>query len=234
MRTRGRKLGLGSSAAAVVAALGARRLADSPGSALDAALQATICQLAYEAHKKAQGGGSGVDVVAAAFGGLRVCVAQPDGPPRHEELSLSGALQIEVWACPDSASTAALLGPVRALRRDDPTRYEGLVAAAIEGAGLCAGGGGAMSFLEGARLQREAMVELGDAVGAPILPRYLRELHKLTTPHAVVMQAGAGGGDVALHLGLGPSTLGFRNEAEKRGLWRLDLSLGARGLHTRV
>jgi phosphomevalonate kinase len=233
MRAHGRKLGLGSSAAAVVAALGARRLAASPPPALDGALRAAVCLAAYEAHRRAQGGGSGIDVVAAAFGGVRVCEVQEGGPPRHHELSLSGGLQIEVWACPGSASTAALLGPVRALRAADPGRYGQIVAPAIEGARLCAENGGALSFLEGARLQREAMIELGDAVGAPILPGYLRELHDLTAPHAVVFQAGAGGGDVALHLGLGPSSPGFRNEAETRGLWRLDLALGARGLHTR-
>jgi phosphomevalonate kinase len=230
MRAQGRKLGLGSSAAAVVAALGARRLADA---ALDEPLRAQICLDAFEAHRRAQGGGSGVDVVAAAFGGVRVCEAQADGPPRHHEISLSGGLHLEVWACPDSASTSALLGPVRALHAADRARYDALVAPAIEGAGLCAGGSGALAFLEGVRLQREAMIELGDAVGAPILPGYLRELHDLTSPHAVVMQAGAGGGDVALHLGLEPSGLRFRNEAETRGLWRLDLALGARGLHTR-
>src|SRR5215472_10009477 len=65
----GRKLGLGSSAAALVASLGARALAR--GEDLRSPIvRALIFRAARAAHARAQGGGSGVDVAASVHGGM--------------------------------------------------------------------------------------------------------------------------------------------------------------------
>ena len=67
--TRGQKLGLGSSAASLVASLGARALArgDDPR---HAAVRSEIFRAARDAHQRQQGGGSGVDVAASVHGGV--------------------------------------------------------------------------------------------------------------------------------------------------------------------
>src|SRR5690606_2525725 len=67
LRERGAKLGLGSSAAILVASLGAL---DPPGADQPRpAWRGRIYERALRAHRRAQGGGSGIDVAAAALGG---------------------------------------------------------------------------------------------------------------------------------------------------------------------
>jgi phosphomevalonate kinase len=65
----GKKLGLGSSAAAVVAALG--HVAAARGLDLgEAPVRRTIFDRARAAHGTVQSGGSGVDVAASVYGGV--------------------------------------------------------------------------------------------------------------------------------------------------------------------
>jgi len=98
LRKDGKKLGLGSSAAILVASLAALEV---PGDAelSDRELCARVYQRALLAHRMAQGGGSGIDVAASAHGGL--LVARRSG----SELALSpvafpSGLHFEVWASP--------------------------------------------------------------------------------------------------------------------------------------
>ena len=66
-----KKLGLGASAAILVASLAARAVAER-GPLSDLELATAVFPNALRAHALAQGGGSGVDVAAAAFGGTIV------------------------------------------------------------------------------------------------------------------------------------------------------------------
>ncbi|HEY2370743.1 MAG TPA: hypothetical protein VGH87_30320, partial [Polyangiaceae bacterium] len=63
------KLGLGSSAAALVAALGLRRAQAGEDLGAEKARR-DIFERAREVHARVQGGGSGVDVAASTFGGV--------------------------------------------------------------------------------------------------------------------------------------------------------------------
>lgn len=231
MRQGGRKLGLGSSAAVLVAALGARSLA--LGRSLDEPERRRIAEEAYQAHRLAQGGGSGIDIAAATHGGTLLCLVAPPQVPRWERLHLPEALHLEAWICPESASTPALLEPIRSLRRDAPAHYNALTGPAFEGAlaverALRAGDAG--QLLDGLLLQAEAMQALGEATGVPIFPPYLRALFERRPAGAVVAQSGAGGGDIALYWGREPSPAPWREEARGLGLELLPLSFEAEGL----
>ncbi|RYE94577.1 MAG: hypothetical protein EOO75_01595 [Myxococcales bacterium] len=231
LRMDGRKLGLGSSAAVLVAAIGARELA--LGRALDADARVRIALEAYEAHRTAQGGGSGIDIVTATEGGTLLCEVASGEPPRRRPVRLPCELVLEVWACPESASTSGLLGPVRELRRLDERRYQALTGPARQGAEQVAEallGGDLDSMLAGLQRQTEAMTALGEAAGVPILPPYLLHLAQRRDRGTVVMQSGAGGGDIALHLGRRPSSEAWRAEAALAGLQRLTLGVEAVGL----
>jgi phosphomevalonate kinase len=231
MRKDGRKLGLGSSAAVLVAALGARTRA--LGLPLDETTRALIADEAYMAHRFAQGGGSGVDILAATHGGTLLCRADPPRPPRWERIRLPPGLLLEAWICPESASTSALLEPIRALRRDAPPRYAALTAPAAAGAAAVEQAlrqGDPRLLREGLLAQAEAMLVLGDATSVPIFPPYLRALFEHRPPRSVVAQAGAGGGDIALFWGEDPSPPAWREEARMAGLELLPLSVEAEGL----
>lgn len=231
MRLHGRKLGLGSSAAVLVAAIGARELA--LGRALHGPLLEAIAGEAYAAHRAAQGGGSGIDITAATFGGTLICHTRPEGTPSHLACRLPPGLCLEAWVCPESASTPSLLAPVRELRRRSPERYQALTSPARLGAEEVARAlptGDLRGLLAGLQAQAEGMSALGDAAGVPILPGYLRELAQVRPSGSVVAQSGAGGGDIALYFGLHPSPTPFRREAERLGLSLLPIGFEAPGL----
>ena len=115
----GQKLGLGSSAAALVAAMGA--LWDVLGQA-DGTLP---LELAVKAHRQAQGGrGSGGDVAAALRGGV-IAYARP-GQADQAVRSLPVDLPASWWCSapairpPPCSSCTRSSGWRRAIRRDTP------------------------------------------------------------------------------------------------------------------
>lgn len=233
MWTRDRKIGLGSSSAALVAALGAR--AHFPGAdAGDAVVRAEILHAAYSAHRRAQGGGSGIDVCACTYGGVLLCRIAAEGPPTFDRLTLPASLHLTAFRCPESSSTSRLLGGVRALRTRDRAAYDALTASAVAGAATVADGlrtSDTAAVLRGLRAQMLAMRALGDATSAPILPAYLRALDdRRDDPSGTVLQAGAGGGDVALYASWQPASRKFLANAEALGLIELPLRYGVGGV----
>lgn len=235
MRRRGRKLGVGSSAAATVAALAADRWARLPEGDPDRE-RSSIAEAAYAAHRAAQGGGSGIDVIACVFGGFRVCRRVGDGElPEHAPAALPPGLVVRIYACPESASTSSLVGRVRALGASEPSVYADVMAQASRGAdefarALSSGDGPAA--VRGAATQRAAMERLQAASGAQILPGYMLQAHeRASTEGAVFSQSGAGGGDVALWIGLAPPTPETSRVLERGGLTPLGLTLGVDGVH---
>src|SRR5690606_11058374 len=102
LREGDQKLGLGSSAAILVAALAAVR---APEYADDDALRRATERPALRAHREAQGGGSGIDVAAAVRGGT--LIARRAGPDALglDSVELPSALRVELWASGVSAST---------------------------------------------------------------------------------------------------------------------------------
>lgn len=233
LRDGARKLGLGSSAAILVASLAALEL-DAHDALDDAALCRAVFEWAIQAHARAQGGGSGIDVAASAHGGTLVA-QRLGGALSVAGRTLPEALFIEVWAAPGSASTAELVARVRELAARAPGEYRELIgaqASAAERAASALGAGDARALVEALGAQHAALARLGDAAGAPIVLSEVRRLHRAAEhAGAVVLPSGAGGGDVELYVGLAPPAPELGAERAALGRRVLALRLGARGVH---
>jgi len=225
-----RKLGLGSSAALLVASLAALELRNSPNLD-DASLAKRVLRPALEAHRRAQGGGSGIDVVASVLGGTQRCVLV-DGEPRPTSFSLPDDLHVEVWASARSASTAEMLRRVRAFRERSPDEHRALFAALHEAAERAASATTAGDLIEALRAQATLLARLGRAASAAIVTDDVETLDSLARRDGgVMLPSGAGGGDVVLFVGPVPSGDELASEAKREGYVRLSLRLGARGVH---
>ncbi len=236
LRERGQKLGLGSSAAILVASLAALELDQTPGLA-DGALCERVYARALTAHRTAQGGGSGVDVAASAHGGVLAARRLADG--RTLELSpaaLPSALVFDVWACSAAASTAAFLARIAEFAARDAAGHRTCIAAQAEAAERAldaAQRGAALDFVAAIARQVETLSALGNAANAAIVTPELGELAVLARGEgAAFLPAGAGGGDVAYYVGLQAPSAEFSARARALGLTRVELRLGARGVHS--
>lgn len=231
LRDAGQKLGLGSSAAILVASLAA--LALKKGDPLDGPSLETIFETALLAHRAAQGGGSGIDVAASVFGEV-LHVRLREGALERRPLTLPD-VHLEVWASAVPASTAELLTTVRGLRDAARSEYEALMSelsSAADQAILAADGGDPAAFVHALSAQGALLARLGREAGAPIVTEAVHVLSSVAGAHgAVVLPAGAGGGDIVLYAGLTPPASALREEAVRSGHRRLDLVLGARGVH---
>jgi phosphomevalonate kinase len=233
LRENGQKLGLGSSAAILVASLAALEL-DAEPALSDAELCARVYSRALHAHRTAQGGGSGVDVAASAHGG--VLAARRNGAELAlASVALPAGLHFRVWASPVSASTAAFLASIAAFAARDATAHRACIAAQAAAAEFvlsAAERGAASDFVAGIARQVGTLTALGDAAGAAIITAEFRELGALAASlGAAFLPAGAGGGDVAFYVGLAPPPAQFEVHAGSLGLTPVRLQLGARGVH---
>jgi phosphomevalonate kinase len=234
LREGNRKLGLGSSAACLVATLGVHSMETQPH--LTREERATlVCERAFHAHRKAQGGGSGIDIVTATWGGTLACVVPESGTlPEHTPLHWPEGLVVEAWVCPVSSSTSAMLGRVRSFKNSKKKQYRVITKEAIDGAALVHEGfvsNNAHQILQGTRSQANAMARLGDASGANILSTEMRQVDEIAKEEgAVFAQAGAGGGDVALYFGVSPSSERIHQQANQVGLHFLAVECGSEGL----
>lgn len=233
LRDGGQKLGLGSSAAIVVASLAALEL-DTQPNLTDDALCALVYQRALVAHRAAQGGGSGVDVAASAHGGV-LSARRVAGALELSRVALPSALYFEVWACSAAASTAEFLARIRELGVRDPSLHRARLdaqARAAEAALRAVLSGSATDFVTAVAEQVAALGALGEAASVPIVTAEHGELAALAAAHgAAFLPAGAGGGDVAYYVGTSAPPPEFGARGQALGLRRLALALGARGVH---
>ncbi|WP_437554924.1 hypothetical protein WME97_23085 [Sorangium sp. So ce367] len=237
-REASRKLGLGSSAAILVATLAARAAAvlearAAPGGPGAPAWDPRALFLdALAAHRRAQGGGSGVDVAASVYGGVLCCRLGPGGELDVAPHALPGGLVIEVFASDASARTSAMLERVRALAAREPEAHRALLGAAAEGARAAIEAADARALVAALDRQVDALAELGDRSGAPIVTPALRRLRPAAAAEgAAIVPSGAGGGDVSLFVGGAPPSTAWLAAAREAGLERVPMSLGARGVH---
>lgn len=229
LRANGRKLGLGSSAAIVVASLAT--LPEHAGGGPDALQQ--LYERALLAHRQAQGGGSGIDVAAATFGGNVLLHYAVDGPGRVAAVELP-KLHFEVWSCPEAAITSGFLRRVREFKAKVPQAYAATLArlttAAQDAVRACetADGEQWLRALDG---QATGLAELGDLAEIPIFTSEVAELRELARREsAVVMPAGAGGGDLALFCGRHPPSASLLAAANALRVNPLHLTFGASGV----
>jgi len=225
-----RKLGLGASAAILVASLGARDL--ERGADLgDRRIRDALFSKARAAHAEAQGGGSGVDVAASVYGGVLRYTLSSVTP-----LSLPSDLRVSVFACAASARTADLRGEVDRLAKGNASAYRAcmgeLVAIAHEAA-RAAGADDCETFVDAVRRTARWLGRLGAAAGVGIVPSGFDALEELALGEGgAFCVSGAGGGDVAYHLGGQAPSPRFLERAHALGLVPLDLSLDEKGVRT--
>ena len=231
LRSGDRKLGLGSSAAMVVAALAALSWTEHPE--LDNhAMAERILPSAVRAHREAQGGGSGIDVATSAWGGTRVCWLDDGGKVLSRDIALAPGVRIEVYASSTASSTSEMLARVRAFARSNAAGYADLIAALTDAARQAVKATTLTGFQQALREQVIGLSSLGDWASAPIVPEWLRELAgRAHAAGVVVMPSGAGGGDVVLSVGSDDACASWRPSMEQAGLQRLELAVGARGVH---
>jgi phosphomevalonate kinase len=190
----GEKLGLGSSAAATVAAV---RLA------LPEARLEEIHRLAHLAHAEAQGArgsrGSGADIAACVWGGT-LEVRRDREPPSVKRLPDLRHFSLVSAGMP--ADTVTLVGHIRALRERDPQAHasllEGLGAVAVSLAAALQAGDqdAAVRAISDGHL---AMAALAERSGAHLIPPAFEEVRGLAHMcGGATKTTGAGGGDLLL------------------------------------
>jgi phosphomevalonate kinase len=224
-----RKLGLGASAAILVASLAARE-AERGADLGDAAVRSALFERGRVAHAKAQGGGSGVDVAASVFGGtLRYVMGQPP-----TAVSLPASTRLSVFACGTSARTSELRADVDRLAVTNQAVHraclDDLDARAREAAAAVARGDHPALVAAVARTAR-GLDRLGTAAGAPLVPRGFDELERIAAAEgAAFCVSGAGGGDVAVLVGSAAPSPAFLERAHALGLFLLDVNLDEKGV----
>jgi phosphomevalonate kinase len=224
------KLGLGSSAAVLVASLGHR--ASSRGEDIaDENVRRAIFEDARVAHAIAQGGGSGIDVAASTFGGaLRYEMKAVKIAP----ISLPKTMQIAVFWSMQSARTSDLLARVHAFRDRYPKIYGArihAIAKASNAALDAAANDSPSQFIDASRANADALSALGHDANAPISSDATRDLMKLAAREdAAFFPSGAGGGDISVYLGVSLPTPSFVSRAGAYGARLLPIGIDLAGV----
>lgn len=227
------KLGLGSSAAILVACLAAREL-DRSGPLPDHELCQRVLDPAIAAHRAAQGGGSGIDVATSALGGVVAAVRH--GPHlRAERVALPPRTHVTLWFTGGAASTPDLVARVAELGRRDPARHATLIGALSEAAGAARRAVTEQrldDLVSALHAQRRGLHALGLASGAPIVGEDVNELADLAAASGqALLPSGAGGGDIVISVGSGPPRPELVARATALGFRDLGVALAARGVH---
>jgi phosphomevalonate kinase len=228
----GRKVGLGSSAAALVAALGV--LADERGESLaDGAVRDGIFERARSIHARVQGGGSGVDVAASTYGGvLRFDHAGA------RSVSLPANLTITALFSGVSARTSDLLARVTALLERDPARHReriGALTSAAVAAATAVDAGDAVRLVSAVAAHRGALEALGAAADAPIvLPAFSELGRRAEGEGAAFIPSGAGGGDLGVFVGMTEPSASFKEHAERLSMTQLSVQVESRGVRLEI
>jgi phosphomevalonate kinase len=222
-----RKLGLGSSAAILAASLAAAlgdRFAD------EAALREHVFPIALAAHRKAQGGGSGVDVAASTYGGVLLAQLAPGGALSVAPHALPEGTVVHVYASPVAASTRDLLAKVRALAAADPARHRACLDAAGRGARAAVAAQTVAALVQAVAAQTDALGALGEAAGASIVTPEVAALRTLAEQEGgTFAPSGAGGGDIAFFIGAREPSAAFAKRAAEQGLAFVEMHIGASG-----
>jgi phosphomevalonate kinase len=232
----GEKLGLGSSAAALVATLGARAAGRGKDLA-DLVVRKDILFDAKRAHAAAQGGGSGVDIAASTYGGALFYSMIPDVDPLILQTELPKGLVLRVLWSGRSARTSELLAKVKELDGKDRAAYRKVIGAlgeCVKDSRRACAEGDAAAFVAAGRRNATALADLGRAAEAPIVPLAFADLAALAEAEdGAFYPSGAGGGDVGVWLGCAPPSQAFLAQAQAAGMFLLELGIDRTGVRLR-
>jgi len=227
------KLGLGSSAAMLVASIGVK--ASRLGRDLrDASVRHALFADARRAHAQVQGGGSGVDVAASVYGGALAFSLEPGGAATVTPAPLPAGLVLDVFWCGAPAITSSMRARVDALRQRDGATYRARTQdiATASSSVLAAGAtDDVAAFVRAAQHGGAALAALGHDADAPIFPPSTSALVPIAESEgAAFVPSGAGGGDVFVHIGARPSSARFRAAATAAGLRLVPMNLDLDGV----
>lgn len=231
--TAGRKLGLGSSAAAAVATA-AVLLGEDPRNPSN---RRRIFVEAWHAHRAVQPRGSGGDVAASTYGGV-VLVQRKNEELEVEPSRLPRGLQLRVFALDRSARTSDALDRLDARRDGARSALSTLVDAAERGASAVARDD-VDGFVRACALHVEGLAQLGESLDLDLVPPELGRARDLLggqavsdfTAEPVLLPSGAGGGDTVVWLGARAPTDQECASLDRLGLHPLDLDLDQLGVH---
>lgn len=232
--TGGRKLGLGSSAAVTVVAVG--EWSDLP--------RERVWQMCQEAHCRAQGSrGSGADLAAALWGGVIRFQLQPaltgakdNGPEACQvvPVRLADDLAVTLVDTGVAAATGPRLERLAALQQKEPARHDALMAplrALAESVARTAQERGRIPD-EAVAAWNGALDDLAAAIGMSIVTDAHRAIAACAEAHGgSAKPSGAGGGDLAVCFTPRDAAPALRARLLALGFEPLDLVVGARGLH---
>ena len=228
-----RKLGLGSSAAATVAAVGA--LLEATGRDLQGWHPVALA-LSMRAHRAAQGGrGSGGDVAAAFFGGV-IAYSRPGGDrPAVRPLPAILPAELVVFGAGEPIATVDHLQAVERLEARDPevhARRLREIAEAADAFIAAHEGSDARALIDAVFRSHQALDALGRAADLPIVtPALAAAASAALELGGAAKPSGAGGGDVGIAFFADPDSAGaFRARASQLNLPILSIKTGAPGL----
>jgi len=231
----GKKLGLGSSAAALVASI-ALRAAESEEDIESHDVRARIFATARGAHARAQSGGSGVDVAVSTFGGVLRYTLRGARFERaeHEPVALPAGVRLAAFFAGTSARTSDLRAKVDALKARDARVYAarmGAIADAARGASDAIHAADPRAFVESIALAAPALGALGADADAPIVtPAQLALSDAAREERAAFVPSGAGGGDAFVFVGIDLPSSSFLKRAGAIGMTPLELAIEPRGV----
>ncbi len=232
-----RKLGLGSSAAGLVAALAADDYED--GRELESpTYRRELFERAFAIHRVVQGGGSGFDVAAAVWGGFFRYELRGPGRGRASPLLWPAGLELHLFATQTSARTSECLARVGAFRRDCWGQAVPMFAALRQAslkASVAFAEGAVPAVIEAQNATREILAAIGHAAEVPIVLPPVERLGRLAAEEgATFFPAGAGGGDVCVRLGPSPPSRTFLDAVEAERLIPIELVPDALGVHAQA
>jgi len=230
------KLGLGSSAATAVAAVGA--VLETAGISI-AKNRDRLLALALAAHRAAQREvGSGADVVAAVHGGLSKVARQRVGALSVEPLVAPSGLRLVVFWTGGSASTAQMVEGVERFARTEPSAYREIMASLRDIASRFVAelrAGSATGAVAAAARYGKRLEVLGAAASLPIVTEPCRRAADLAKElGGAAKPSGAGGGDIAIAMFATPEAARLFARALTKPLAALDLDLDRGGARRRV
>lgn len=201
LRRSGRKLGLGSSAAASAAAAGAV-LASHGENIEDPTVQRRVLELALAGHKAIAPEGSGADVAAASLGGFVRFRLEHGKLAEAERMSWPAAVSTRVVWTGKEARTSEFVRAVRDFEGRDASGYrtirDSLHAEARRFADAISSASAA-EIVAAAGAYGNVMRLLGEAANVSIVTPELQQIADLALAHGgSAKPSGAGGGDVAI------------------------------------
>jgi phosphomevalonate kinase len=232
LRQAGRKLGLGSSAAAAAVAAGVVFAAHGRDLA-SPSVREQILGAAIQGHRVIAPDGSGADVAASVLGGFVRFRKLGDGVETHS-LNWPATLELVVVWSGQAVRTSDMIANVRALEAEHPATYRQRMRALAEqsdqliSALLAAE---KRAVLDCFHAYGTAMGELGEAAGIAIVDETCKQIRVLALDlGGAAKPSGAGGGDVAIAAFGDPAgAAAFRVGCADAGFEVLSLDLGVAG-----